>query len=180
MTNTFSPLATYDRDAVRHWTYGTASTQVPIPPPTGSPYLSDLSFVSGANGWGPVERDSSNGEQAAGDGQPITIRGTAYTKGLGVHAAADVAFYLGGNCTRLTATVGIDDEVAPYGSVTFALVADGRTLTTTPVLTGDSTAVPLDVDVSGVQDLHLVVQDGGDGNAHDHADWADARLTCAQ
>ena len=78
----------------------------------------------------------------------------------------------------VAATVGIDDEVAPYGSVTFGVVADGRTLTTTPVLTGTSAATPLDVDVSGVQELHLVVQDGGDGNAHDHADWADARLTC--
>ncbi|MGW1560838.1 NPCBM/NEW2 domain-containing protein [Streptomyces sp. NPDC002144] len=176
--NTFSPSATYTRDGVRHWTYGAASTRVPIPPPTGSPYLSDLSFVSSSNGWGPVERDRSNGEQAAGDGQPITLRGTAHAKGLGVHADSDVAFYLGGNCTRLTATVGIDDEVAPYGSVTFGVVADGRTLTTTPVLTGTSAATPLDVDVSGVQELHLVVQDGGDGNAHDHADWADARLTC--
>ncbi|WP_374116650.1 NPCBM/NEW2 domain-containing protein [Streptomyces gilvus] len=26
--------------------------------------------------------------------------------------------------------------------------------------------------------MHLVVQDGGDGNAHDHADWAYARLRC--
>ncbi|MCH5677199.1 hypothetical protein MKW14_36425 [Streptomyces sp. CME 23] len=24
----------------------------------------------------------------------------------------------------------------------------------------------------------MVVQDGGDGNAHDHADWAYARLRC--
>jgi NPCBM/NEW2 domain len=75
--------------------------------------VSDLSFVSSSNGWGPVERDTSNGEQAAGDGHPITIRGTVYAKGLGVHADSDVAFFLGGNCSRFTATVGIDDEVAP-------------------------------------------------------------------
>lgn len=176
---TFSPLATYVRGGVQHWTYGTAKTEVPIPPPTGSPYLSDLSFVSSSNGWGPVERDTSNGEQAAGDGLPLTIRGTGHSKGLGVHADSDVAFFLGGNCTRLTATVGIDDEVAPYGSVTFAVVADGRTLTTTPVLTGTSQPLPLDLDVAGTQQLHLVVSDAGDGNAHDHADWADARLACA-
>lgn len=179
VSNTFSPVATYVRGEVRHWTYGTATTEVPIPPPTGSPYLSDLSFVSSSNGWGPVERDTSNGEQAAGDGQPITIRGTGHAKGLGVHADSDVAFFLGGNCSRFTAGVGIDDEVAPYGSVTFGLVADSRTLATTPVLTGSSPVLPLDVDVTGVQHLHLVVFDGGDGNAHDHADWADARLNCS-
>lgn len=176
---TFSPLATYARGGVQHWTYGSAKTEVPIPPPTGSPYLSDLSFVSSSNGWGPVERDTSNGEQAAGDGLPITIRGTVHAKGLGTHTDSDVAFFLGGNCSRLTATVGIDDEVAPYGSVTFSVTADGRTLTTTPVLTGTSQPLPLDLDVTGAQQLHLVIADGGDGNAHDHADWADARLACA-
>ncbi|MER7689741.1 NPCBM/NEW2 domain-containing protein [Streptomyces sp. NPDC097610] len=179
VTAVFSPLATYTRGGVRHWTYGTASTTVPIPPPTGTPYPSDLSFVSASNGWGPVERDRSNGEQAAGDGGPIAIRGTQYAKGLGVHADSDVAFYLGGNCSRFTATVGIDDEVAPYGSVTFHLVADGRTLASTPVLTGTSAALPLDADVTDVQQLDLVADDGGDGNAHDHADWAAPRLTCA-
>ncbi|MEV5846791.1 NPCBM/NEW2 domain-containing protein [Streptomyces sp. NPDC051985] len=180
VTNTFLPLATYDRDGVRHWTYGSASTQVPIPAPTGSPFVSDLSFVSAANGWGPVERDTSNGEQAAGDGQPMALRGTPFAKGLGVHADSDVAFYLGGNCSRFTATVGIDDEVAPYGSVSFSLVGDGRTVATTPVLTGGSAGLPLDVDVTGVQELHLVVGDGGDGNAHDHADWGGARVVCGE
>lgn len=65
------------------------------------------------------------------------------------------------------------------GSVTFSVTADGRTLTTTPVLTGTSQPLPLDLDVTGAQHLHLVIADGGDGNAHDHADWADARLDCA-
>ncbi|MET7455772.1 NPCBM/NEW2 domain-containing protein [Streptomyces sp. NPDC005574] len=180
VATTFTPLGTYTRDGVRHWTYGTASTEVPIPPPTGNPYLSDLSFVADSNGWGPVERDRANGEQAAGDGKPLTIRGTAHTKGLGVHADSDVAFFLGGACTRFTATVGVDDEVAPYGSVTFALVADGRTLTTTPVLTGSSPPLPLDADVTDVQRLRLVALDAGDGNAHDHADWTDARLDCTR
>ena len=175
----FVPFATYVRGGVSHWTRGAASTTVPIPAPTGSPYLSELTFVSSTNGWGPVERDLSNGEQAAGDGHPITIRGTEYAKGLGVHADSDVAFYLGGKCTRFTATAGLDDEIAPDGSVSFSVVADGKTVTTTPVVTGTSAAVPLDVDVTGADQLDLVVKDGGDGNAHDHSDWADARLTCA-
>jgi hypothetical protein len=35
-----------------------------------------------------------------------------YAKGLGVNAASDVALYLGGNCSRFTATVGVDDDVS--------------------------------------------------------------------
>jgi hypothetical protein len=34
------------------------------------------------------------------------------------------------------------------------------------------------VDTSGVRILTLRVTDGGDGKNFDHADWADARVTC--
>src|SRR4029078_12349823 len=39
-------------------------------------YLSDLTPVSATNGWGPYEKDMSNGEQAAGDGRTLTLNGT--------------------------------------------------------------------------------------------------------
>ena len=69
---------------------------VPPPPPAGTDAVSDLPFLSATNGWGPVERDTSNGEQAAGDGQPITIDGVTYAKGLGTNSISDVEVYLAG------------------------------------------------------------------------------------
>jgi beta-galactosidase GanA len=148
-------------------------------PPTGTVYVSDLPFFSATNGWGPVERDTSNGEQSAGDGKPITLNGVVYAKGLGTNSVSDVAVYLGGDCTRFTATVGVDDEQGSAGSVTFSVVKDGVALTTTPVLTGSSASIDLDVDITGTQLLDLVVGDGGNGNGSDHGDWANAQLTCA-
>ena len=65
------------------------------------------------------------------------------------------------------------------GSVSFAVLADGRELTRTAVLTGSSGAASLDVDVTGTEVLDLVVGDGGDGNGNDHGDWATPTLTCA-
>jgi beta-galactosidase GanA len=151
---------------------------IPPPPPAGEDYVSDLPFLWATNGWGPVERDTSNGEQAAGDGRPITLNGVVYQKGLGTNAVSDVGVYLGGNCARFRAVVGVDDEQGSAGSVTFSVVSDGKTLTTTPVLTGSSTSVNLDVDITGTQVLDLIVGDGGNGNGNDHGDWADARLSC--
>ncbi|HZP54807.1 NPCBM/NEW2 domain-containing protein, partial [Actinocrinis sp.] len=150
-----------------------------VPPAAGSDYVSDLPFISATNGWGPVERDMSNGEQAAGDGHPITINGVTFTKGLGVHANGDVKVYLGGHCTTFTASVGVDDETAGAGSVTFSVLADGKTLTATPVIHGHQAATSLSVDLTGAQVLDLVVGDGGDGNAHDHSDWGGAQITCS-
>jgi beta-galactosidase len=159
-------------------TTAATGTTVQPPPPTGTHYVSDLPFTS-YNGWGPVERDTSDGEAGAGDGRPITINGTAYTKGLGAHAVSDVTLYLGGNCTAFTADVGVDDETGGYGSVTFTVLADGKPVATTDVLRAHQAAVHLRADLAGAQKAELVVGDGGDGNGSDHADWADAELACA-
>ncbi|MFE0459258.1 beta-galactosidase [Kitasatospora sp. NPDC058965] len=150
---------------------------LPAPPPAGTDQVSDLPFMSAANGWGPVERDHSVGGNAAGDGGPLTLAGTVYAKGLGTNAASDVQVYLAGRCSRFTATVGVDH--GDPGSVTFSVVLDGKTLTTTAVLKGTSTPVGINVPVSGGQVLDLVVGDGGDGNGNDHGDWVNPVLTCA-
>ncbi|WP_203918962.1 beta-galactosidase [Rugosimonospora africana] len=151
---------------------------VPAPPPAGRDPVSDLPFLSATNGWGPVERDTSVGENSPGDGRPLTIGTTVYPKGLGTNSPSDVQVYLAGTCTEFTATVGVDHETGGAGTVTFSVVLDGRVLVTTPVLRGSSAAVALDVPVAGGQVLDLVVGDGGDGNGNDHGDWADPVLTC--
>jgi hypothetical protein len=140
--------------------------------------VSDLPFLSSSNGWGPVERDSSVGEQAAGDGHEITIAGAEHAKGLGTNSVSDVVLYLAGNCSRFTADVGVDDETGGAGTVTFSVIADGKTLVTTPTIRGKQTAVPIDVDISGAQVIDLKVGDAGDGNGNDHGDWGTPTLTC--
>ncbi|MFF2937555.1 beta-galactosidase [Streptomyces mirabilis] len=156
---------------------GERAVQVPPPGPVGNTYLSDLPLVKAVNGWGPVEKDLSNGESKAGDGHTLTIGGTTYAKGLGVHADSQVRVYLGGGCTRFTATAGVDDEVGDGGSVSFRVVADGRPLLDTPVVYGTDGGTAVNVDVTGAGWLDLLVDGGGDISS-DHADWAAARLTC--
>ena len=152
---------------------------VPPPPPPGTDAVSDLPFLSATNGWGPVERDMSNGEQAAGDGHTITINGVTYAKGLGTNSISDVEIYLGGHCSQFTAQVGVDDETNGAGTVTFSVAADGKTLVTTPTIRGHQPATPISVNVSGAQVLDLIVGDAGDGNGYDHGDWAIPTLTCS-
>ena len=47
---------------------------------TGAMYLSDLTWASEQNGWGPAERDRSNGGTGAGDGGPIVLDGVTYPR----------------------------------------------------------------------------------------------------
>ena len=150
---------------------------VPPPPLTGTPYLSDLEFAAETNGWGPVERDRSVGEADAGDGNPMTIGGVTYEKGLGTHATAEVRIYLGGRCTSLTSLVGVDDEVTQPGSVVFQVLADDAVVFDSGVVR-PGPALPLTADVRGARMLTLRVTDAGDGKNFDHADWANAQLSC--
>ena len=46
-------------------TYTASYTSGP-PPPSGTSYISDLTWVAAYNGWGPVEKDLSNGENERG------------------------------------------------------------------------------------------------------------------
>jgi len=158
---------------------GATRAFIPPPAPTGTALVSALPFLASSNGWGPVERDQSNGDTAEGDGRPLTIAGTTYAHGLGTNAPSSVTLWLGGACTAFTAITGIDDEVGDPASVAFRVLGDGRLLTETPVLRPADGAVPVRADVTGVRRLTLEVTDGGDDKDSDHGDWADATVTCA-
>jgi hypothetical protein len=157
----------------------------PAPPPSPIPSitapttsLSQMRWVSATGGWGPIERDMSNGERAAGDGGAITINGETFERGLGAHAPSRIEYRLGGRCSALLADVGIDDEVGNQGSVIFQVWGDGRKLYDSGILRGENGAAAAYANLSGVRTLELVVTGAGDGIGNDHADWAGARVAC--
>jgi lysophospholipase L1-like esterase len=153
-----------------------SGTQPPPPPPASNSYLSDLPFTVNANGWGPPEKDRSNGETGANDGHTLTLNGKTYAKGLGVHAASDLSFNLNGQYNYFFSDVGIDDEVSS-GSAVFQVWADGVKIYDSGTLNANSPIKSMVVSVAGVKQLRLVVTDAGDGNAYDHADWAGAAVS---
>jgi alpha-galactosidase len=156
---------------------GRLVVQVPSAPPGGSGYLSDQPWLDASSGWQVAAPDTSVG------GNPITLHGTTYAKGIGVASPSTVDYYLGGNCTTLTGTAGIDDavnNVGPEGgTATFTVRGDGKPAYESGTV--DRTAThDFTVDLTGVQVLSLQVGDAGDGGYNDRADWAGLRLTCGQ
>lgn len=161
-----------------HADWGDAAVKCAVTPSTGSLFLSDLPYVSASNGWGPVEFNRSNGEQAQADGRPLTIGGRVFNKGLGVHSPSTLRYALDRVCTGFTASVGLDDEVGDRGSVGFEIHGDGAKLYSSGVMGGRDAARQVKVNLSGVQTLTLGVTDGGDNINFDRANWADAHLDC--
>jgi len=167
-------------DAALYYTTFAGGGQIrkiaPTAVPTGDGFLSDWAWVSAANGYGPVERDRSNGGLAAGDGGSIRLNGVVAAKGLGVHATSTVVYGLGGGVASFLADVGVDDECESDGSVVFQVFVDGVKRFDSGTMTGAGATKPVAVNVAGAKQLVLKVTDGGNGNACDHADWANARL----
>jgi glucose/arabinose dehydrogenase len=165
---------------VRRIVHSSSGTDPPPPPPPSDEmvYLSDIDWVEATNGWGPVERDASNGEDAPGDGQALAIQDATYLKGLGVHAFSDITFALGASCHTFLTDIGIDEEVGENGSVIFEVWVDGGLAFQSGILTGADPAQHVEVDITAAEELRLVVSDGGDNVWWDHANWADARLLC--
>jgi len=162
--------------------YGKPAPSVSAPTPPTAPavpvaaiakYASDTQYRVNRNGWGPAEKDRSNGEIAAGDGRTLRIAGTSYAKGFGTHAASEIVVPVGGART-FSAKVGVDSEVGNGGSVAFQVWAGTTKLADSGVVRGGQAARTLAVDVTGRIEIRLVVTDGGDGVSSDHADWVDA------
>lgn len=144
--------------------------------PEGYPaelYLSDLEPRLATQGWGTLACDRSV------SGPPLQIGDTVYKKGLGTHSAADIEYDLGGRYNRFTAAVGVDNHTGKAeAKLTFEVWADDAKLWETGPMTKTDAARPVDLDITGVKSLRLHVGESDDTNDYDHADWAEAKVTC--
>jgi hypothetical protein len=141
-------------------------------PPAPPVYLSDLQPSSASQDWGQL------GVNRSVDGKQLAVGSFRFPKGLGTHANSRVCYALHGEYRTFAAEVGVDNESARAGGkVAFQVKGDGRMLYDGPPLSGLRNPVAVRVDVNGVQELCLLVLDGGDGIANDHADWGGARLS---
>jgi Alpha-N-acetylglucosaminidase (NAGLU) tim-barrel domain/Alpha-N-acetylglucosaminidase (NAGLU) C-terminal domain/NPCBM/NEW2 domain/Alpha-N-acetylglucosaminidase (NAGLU) N-terminal domain/F5/8 type C domain len=158
--------------------------------PVGGPQryqLSDLPFASSRNHDGiyAVARDTVTPGTPEGNGKPIRLEGVAYGKGLGTNANADVRFELGGGCQRFTTVVGIDDAMdhTADGDVVVRVFGDGRKLADTGVLRSGLAAsgadpVRLDVDLTGVQQLRIQVDQYDVNRYFDAVSFGVPALSC--
>ena len=135
-------------------------------------WLSSLDLGKVRQSWKEPQADKAVG------GKPMSIAGDKFEKGLGTHAPSILDIDLKGGCSRFSAFVGVDDEVNgnPAASVVFIVVGDGRELWRSGIMRAGHSAEKVELDLKGMKKLRLMVDTTPDGNAYDHADWADARF----
>lgn len=111
---------------------------------------------------------------------PLVIGSRQFTRGLGTHSFSQIRIYSPVPITGFSAWVGVNmtsPDQGGLGSVDFAVSVDGKVLHKTGVMSVGEEPERIDINTAGVKVLDLLVGDGGDGPAWDHADWADACIT---
>ena len=90
-------------------------------------------------------------------------------------ADSSVTVSLGGQYTAFQSDLGVPNG-NNSSSVIFEVYGDGKLLYESPVVTAKSGALPIDVNVAGVQQLTLDVIGSSSNTSGDVAVWADPRL----
>jgi hypothetical protein len=108
-------------------------------------------------------------------GGPLALRGREYSIGLGMHSRSIATYAIPANAGQFLATIGIDDDARGEGKAVFVVQLDGKTVSTSPPLTGKDPAVQVGpIPLAGHKRLTLIVEFGQYGDILDYADWCDA------
>jgi hypothetical protein len=134
--------------------------------------LGNLAPLETVQGWGDLQVNRSIW------GKPMKIGERSFSRGLGMHAPGRAVYGLEGPCERFEAWIGVDAAVRGLegGSVVFCVKGDGRELFRSDVMKADSPPKHIEVPLKDVKLLELVVEDAGDGQNSDHADWSEATI----
>ena len=138
--------------------------------PADNVLLTDLDLSSISSGWG-----TSHSNQSVTESK-LSINGTEYENGIGTHATSTFLLDLHGKALSFEAIVGVDDNASNKASIQFYVIGDGEILWQSSLMKYGMDGEQCNVNLKGVKRLGLLVDDGGDGNAYDHADWISATI----
>lgn len=140
-------------------------------------YLTEYDWKSANSGWGTVRKDNSVSNNRLTltneEGQSIS-----YDRGIGTHATSTIIYDLSDkDYDYFTSFVGVDRAMyGSVGSISFEVYVDGEKKFDSGLMNSRAPQKYVEVDINGAKELKLVVKDGGNGIASDHATWGDAKL----
>jgi hypothetical protein len=111
-------------------------------------------------------------------GRDLCLAGSAYDRGIGMHAHSLLSFPLNGAYQRFEARVGLDERDGREGRVRIKVLLDGKAVDLGKkgdlILADGPLAVSIGVE--GAKTLTLVVENAENGPVEAVVDWVEARL----
>lgn len=165
--------------------------RLPADPPAPSVFISDLkpAMMTMAQwiSWWSAPIHGSEPPPAVDrsyTGQPLSLRGHVYEKGMGLRAPCQLIYNLQPQFKRFVALAGMDEtmlqrdlgrEIASLPSAVFKVFIDGNLVAQSPLMRLSQQPWPFNVEIPpGAEVISLAVTDGGDGNREDLICWVNA------
>ena len=144
---------------------------------SASKYLSDVNWESARTDYNVVRKDKSSTNATI----KLLVNGETkeFAKGLGTHANSEIVYNLANtNYEYFETFVGVDRNIPEQNnsSIIFKILADGHEVYNSGLMKFGTEAKYVRVPVKGVNELQLVVDNAGNGNASDHGDFGDAKF----
>ncbi|NME70742.1 NPCBM/NEW2 domain-containing protein [Flammeovirga aprica] len=106
-------------------------------------------------------------------GEKISIKGTQYDRGLGVHSDSKIKFPIEDNYKAFVVTPGANDS--HNGILSMSILVDGlEVYNSGPIKSKIQVPEQLLIDVATKSELTLIVEQEDGNNGGDHASWAEA------
>ena len=134
-------------------------------------YLDNMNWLKASTGWNKVMRGRTPSNK------PIELEGKTYKHGVTAHAPSEVTYELSGMYKTFSSLVSADPLTGSDSSLVFQIILDGKKAYDSGVMKQKSKPKEVEVSVQGVNEMKLILTDGGNGKTHDHGIWADAKLT---
>ena len=136
-------------------------------------YLSDSDWESATTGYGTIRKNNDlklfvNGEVKS------------FEKGFGIHANGEIVYDLSeNNYDKFEAYVGVSRSIPEQNnsSIIFSILADGNEIYNSGLMKYNTAAKYVSLDVKGVKELRIVINDAGNGISSDHGVIANPILT---
>ena len=123
-----------------------------------------------AQEWGDLRLNQSV------EGRSLSIGKKKFSSGIGTHGYSKIRVSLQPGFQIFTGGCGVNDEVGDKGTIRCKILNKKEILFESPVMRGGDEAARFTLGITGVPQLILVVENAGDGNAFNHADWVELEL----
>jgi hypothetical protein len=138
-------------------------------------YLDAMTVHEAITGWGSLGLHGELGYE----GLHVVVRGRPYSHAVSLHPPGHAVFWLGGQFSRLTCQVALNDDVATATSdADFSVWADGQLVAAANRVVAGGLPCRLVANVHGADMLKLVV--GSSRITNCHAVWLDPVLSSAR
>lgn len=109
-------------------------------------------------------------------GEPITVAGETFERGVGVHSRTNMTYDLKGAYAGFVTNFGIDDDSGPYADVSVLILVDGKPQFEQAHVVRGTLHGPVRLDIARANRIELIVDFGQNGDIQDRFNWVEAAL----